>query len=138
MLSVVVSGGSRGLGLGIARKLVADGYRVLALARKMSAELGAAMDQANAGHPDALHFIPVDLGEIEAIADLVKRLRQDFGPLHGLVNNAATGTPGVLANMHPSQIEKLIRLNTLSPITLTKYVVRHMMADGGGRIVNVA
>ena len=40
--------------------------------------------------------------------------------------------------MHNSQIERLIRVNTLSPIVLTKYVVRHMMADGGGRVVNVA
>ena len=40
--------------------------------------------------------------------------------------------------MHTTQIERLIRVNTLSPIVLTKYVVRHMMADGGGRVVNVA
>jgi 3-oxoacyl-[acyl-carrier protein] reductase len=40
--------------------------------------------------------------------------------------------------MHDSQVERLVRLNTLSPILLTKYVVRAMMADGGGRIVNVA
>ena len=58
--------------------------------------------------------------------------------IYGLVNNAASGTDGTLAMMHTSQIENLIRLNTLSPIVLTKYVVRRMMADGGGRIVNVA
>jgi 3-oxoacyl-[acyl-carrier protein] reductase len=40
--------------------------------------------------------------------------------------------------MHNSKIERLVRLNTLSPIILTKYVVRAMMADGGGRIVNIA
>jgi 3-oxoacyl-[acyl-carrier protein] reductase len=40
--------------------------------------------------------------------------------------------------MHNSEIERLIRVNTLAPIVLTKYVVRHMMADGGGRIVNVS
>ena len=40
--------------------------------------------------------------------------------------------------MHNSQIEQLIRVNTLSPIVLTKYVVRNMLADGGGRVVNVA
>jgi 3-oxoacyl-[acyl-carrier protein] reductase len=40
--------------------------------------------------------------------------------------------------MHNSKIEELVRLNTLSPIVFTKYVVRAMMADGGGRIVNVA
>jgi 3-oxoacyl-[acyl-carrier protein] reductase len=40
--------------------------------------------------------------------------------------------------MRDAQIERLIRLNVLSPLTLTKYIVRSMMADGGGRIVNVA
>ena len=40
--------------------------------------------------------------------------------------------------MHDAQIERLVRLNTVSPLILTKYVVRSMMADGGGRIVNVA
>ena len=44
----------------------------------------------------------------------------------------------MLALMPTAEIERLIRLNTLSPIVLTKYVVRHMMADGGGRVVNVA
>ena len=58
--------------------------------------------------------------------------------MHGLVNNAGLGTSGILATMHDSQIQRLVRLNTTSPIILTKYVVRAMMADGGGRIVNVA
>ena len=69
---------------------------------------------------------------------MVKALRKEFGPIHGLVNNAALGTDGALALMPVSQIEQLIRVNTLSPIVLTKYVVRHMMSDGGGRVVNVA
>src|SRR5207302_11061706 len=53
-------------------------------------------------------------------------------------NNAAVGFDGILALMPTSQIEQLVRVNTLSPIVLTKHVVRSMMADGGGRIVNVA
>ena len=40
--------------------------------------------------------------------------------------------------MHNSRIEELVQLNTLSPLVLTKYVVRGMMAQGAGRIVNVA
>src|SRR5208283_5061609 len=55
-----------------------------------------------------------------------------------LVNNAALGDAGALSLMHTAKIERLVRLNTLSPIVLTKYVVRAMMAEGGGRIVNVA
>jgi len=65
-------------------------------------------------------------------------VRNDVGPIYGLVNNAAVAFDGVLALMPVSQIEHMIRVNTLSPIVLTRSVVRAMMADGGGRIVNVA
>ena len=138
MRNVVVTGGSRGLGLGIVRRLAAEGYRAFAVARQMNDQLASAMEQAEQSRPGSLHFIPFDLGEIQDIPDLVKKLRHDFGPIYGLVNNAAVGWDGALAMMHNSKIERLIRVNTLSPIVLTKYVVRHMMADGGGRVVNVA
>jgi 3-oxoacyl-[acyl-carrier protein] reductase len=54
------------------------------------------------------------------------------------VNNAGISFDGVLAAMPIAQIEELLRINTLSPIVLTKFVARSMMADGGGRIVNMA
>jgi 3-oxoacyl-[acyl-carrier protein] reductase len=78
------------------------------------------------------------LSEIADIPGLVKTIRNDVGPIYGLVNNAAVAVNGALALMPTSQIAELVCLNTLSPIVLTKYVVRGMMADGGGRIVNVA
>src|SRR5712664_2079140 len=138
MHNVVVTGGSRGLGLGIVRRLTAEGYRAVAIARQMNDQLASTMEQAEQSRPGSLHFVPFDLANIQNIPDLVKKLHKDFGPIYGLVNNAALGLDGVLATMHNSQIERLIRVNTLSPIVLTKYVVRHMMADGGGRVVNVA
>ena len=79
-----------------------------------------------------------DLGEIDKIPELVRTLRKEFGPLFGLVNNAALGFDGALSLMHNSQIEEMVRVNTLSPIVLSKYVVRSMMSERGGRIVNVA
>jgi 3-oxoacyl-[acyl-carrier protein] reductase len=136
MRNVVVTGASRGLGLAIARKLVASGDRVIAVARQESAELTAAMQEG--GGIGALAFRPFDLGDIGAISGLVKSIRQEFGPIGGLVNNAALGTSGVLATMRDAEIERIVRLNTLSPLILTRHVVRAMMAAGGGRIVNVA
>jgi 3-oxoacyl-[acyl-carrier protein] reductase len=138
MRNVVVTGGSRGLGLGIARRLTAIGYRAVAIARKETSQLKQAMDEAERVRPGSFQFVPFDLAEIADIPQLVKSLRNDFGAIYGLVNNAALGSNGALALMPTSQIEQLVRLNTLSPIVLTKYVVRSMMADGGGRIVNVA
>ena len=138
MHKVIVTGGSRGLGLGIVRRLICEGYCAIAVARQMNDQLAATIEHAERAHPGSLHFLPFDLGDVQEIPNFVRKLRHDFGPLYGLVNNAAVGTDGALAIMHNSHIERLIRLNTLSPIMLTKYVVRHMMADGGGRIVNVA
>jgi 3-oxoacyl-[acyl-carrier protein] reductase len=134
--NVVVSGASRGLGLAIAQKLVAAGYGVIAVARKEGPQLAAAI--AEGQRPEALRFVPFDLGEVDKIPEFVARLRKSFGPIYGLVNNAALGTDGALSLMQNARIEELVRLNTLSPIVFTKYVVRAMMADGGGRIVNVA
>jgi 3-oxoacyl-[acyl-carrier protein] reductase len=136
--TVLVTGASRGLGLAIAIKLSAVGYRVIAVARSKTAQVNEAIAEIERANHAPLHFAPFDLGEIEKIPDLVKKLRQEFGPLYGLVNNAAVGHDGALAMMHNAKIEQLVRLNTLSPIVLTKYVVRSMMSEGAGRIVNVA
>ena len=133
-----MTGGSRGLGLGIVRRLVCEGYGAIAVARQMSDPLAATIEQAEASRPGSLDFLPFDLSDVQEIPNLVKKVRKDFGPIYGLVNNAAQGSDGTLALMPNAQIERLIRVNTLSPIVLTKYVVRHMMADGGGRVVNVA
>ena len=138
MRNVIVTGGSRGLGLAIARKLTGAGYRAIVIARKQNSELTAAMQEAELANPGSFHFVPFDLAEIENIPNFVKMLRQDFGPIYGLVNNAGISFDGVLALMPTSQIEQMLRVNTFSPIVLTKYVVRSMMADGGGRIVNLA
>lgn len=126
MDNVLVTGASRGLGAAIAERLAADGFHVIALARR-------------AGEPrERITPVAFDLADIAAMPEFVRGLRQRFGPLYGLVNNAGLGTEGLLANMPDAEIEALIRLNTLSPIVLSKYVVRGMMAQGRGRVVNMS
>jgi 3-oxoacyl-[acyl-carrier protein] reductase len=134
MRNVIVTGGSRGLGLTISRRLVQDGFRVIAVARRESEELREAMAQSGG----ALVFAPLDLAEIDTIPDFVLRMKKEFGAPYGLVNNAGLGTEGVLSIMHNSQIEMLTRVNVLAPMILSKYVVRNMMSARGGRIVNMS
>jgi 3-oxoacyl-[acyl-carrier protein] reductase len=133
-----VTGGSRGIGLAVSGRLAKAGYNVIAIARSESGELKDAIRQATADATGGLSFRACDLSEIDAIPGFLKKLREEFGPVYGLINNAGIGTEGLLATMHNSQIEALVRLNVLSPIVLTKYVVRQMMADGAGRIINMS
>jgi 3-oxoacyl-[acyl-carrier protein] reductase len=132
--NALVTGASRGIGLGIAKRLVSDGFQVIAVARNQGEALADAV-QTSAGR---LHFLAADLSEVDKLGDLARNVRKKYGPLYGLVNNAGASTEGLLANLTHSKIEALIRLNTLSPIVLTKYVARGMMADGAGRIVNMS
>ena len=139
MHNVLVTGGSRGIGLAIAQRLAGCGYHVIAVARRESDELREAIGAAAKQGSGRIAFRAFDLGEVDAIPNFVKSLRDEFGAIYGLVNNAGLGTEGLLATMHNSEIEALMRLNVLSPIILTKYVVRHMMADGtGGRVINMS
>lgn len=134
MRNVIVTGASRGLGLAIAQRLAASGFRVVGIARTETADF----KKAAAAATGSLVFYAYDLGDIEGMAELVKNIRKTHGPIYGLVNNAGLGTEGLLSAMPIKDIEQLIRINTLSPIALTRQVVRSMMSEGQGRIVNMS
>lgn len=129
MRNVIVTGASRGLGLCISQTLASAGYRVIGIARSSGADLKSGQ---------GIDFRPCDLSDLGTLGPLVRDLRREFGPLYGLVNNAGLGISGVLSNMRDQDIERLIQLNTLSPILLSKYVVRSMMAQREGRIINIS
>lgn len=129
---VLVTGTSGGLGAAIAQQLVASGYRVVGISRRpVAAEsLGLSADEY-------VH-IEFDLGDIQNIDELVRRIVQDVGRPYGLVNNAAIGSDGLLPTMHNSEIERLVTVNVTAPIILTKFVVRQMLSARRGRVVNVS
>ncbi|MEA3174127.1 MAG: 3-oxoacyl-[acyl-carrier protein] reductase [Gammaproteobacteria bacterium] len=137
MRNVIVTGGSRGLGLAITQALAASGYRVIAVARSQTAELTASREAAQSG-AGAIEFRACDLSDLEQIPPLVRAVKVEFGAPYGLVNNAGLGTAGLLSNMRDQDVQRLIQLNTVAPIMLSKYVVRAMMLQREGRIINMA
>ncbi len=134
MHSVVVTGASKGIGLAIAEQLARTGFRAIAIARNESEPLKKARSELG----ESLQFYPWDLGKLESLSGLARNLRKQFGPIYGLVNNVGIGSHGVLATMPDASLEELVRVNMLSPIVLTKYLMRSMLSRRSGRIVNIS
>ena len=138
MHNVIVTGASRGLGLGISKTLAASGFHVIAVARHQGDMLAAAIEATTVKGQPRISFQACDLSDIPALQGLVKTIRYRHGAICGLVNNAGIGTSGMLTNMKDGDIEHLVRLNITAPLTLTKYVVRSMLTARQGRIVNIS
>ncbi len=138
MRNIVVTGSSRGIGLGIARKLSSSGFHVIAVARSSGAALEAAIAEAEARGTGRISFFCQDLAEIDALPETARALRKQFGPIYGTVNNAGLGTSGLLCNMREVDIERLTRLNIVSPLVLTKHLLRSMLVARSGRVINIA
>jgi 3-oxoacyl-[acyl-carrier protein] reductase len=134
MKTVVVTGVSRGLGLAIAKRIAKEGYNVVGVSRNKSElyqELMSAL-------PGLVEFQPLDLSNIDAIASVARGIIKTSGPIYGLVNNAGIGLDGVLATMHQTDIDRVVRTNLLAPIVLTKYIMRSMLSKSEGRIINIS
>ncbi|MFC4700523.1 SDR family NAD(P)-dependent oxidoreductase [Glaciecola siphonariae] len=130
---VVVTGGSRGLGLAICRQLLLHGYAVVAVSRTYS-EAFSALQNSN----EDLHFIEADLSRLDDIQGICSTIVKQYGRPYALINNAAVGYDGVLATMHNSEIDTLMKLNIQAPILLSKYLIRPMLLNRGGRIINIS
>ena len=134
MKTVVVTGVSRGIGLAIAQALLADGYHVVGIGRGES----EAFTALTGAWPGQVDYVQADMADAAIITDAARHITKAFAPIYGLVNNAGVGMGGVLATMHQADMERVIATNLLGPITLTKYLVRPMLARREGRIVNIS
>ena len=131
---VLVSGGSRGLGLAIVTDLLERGVKVAAFARTVTPELTTLADK----YADQAHVGSVDVNDAKAAQTFVKEVEEKLGPVDGIVNNAAVGQDSLHVHTSADQIAAIIQTNLTSPLILTRFVLRRMMAKGlKGRVVNV-
>jgi short-subunit dehydrogenase len=132
----VITGGSRGLGLEIARQICARGAKVILLARD-TAELSRAKTELAQLGTEVL-TIECDLLETGQIQAAIQQALQRFGRIDILINNAGIIEVGPLAHMQFKDFDRAMRLHFWAPFILYWLIAPRMRAQGGGRIVNIS
>ena len=131
---VLVSGGSRGLGLSICESLLGRGYRVASFGRRKTDET----DALGKTHGDRYAFFEADMSDKDALHDLATGVEKEFGPVYGLINNAGITNEALLARQDEAAIEGIINVNVMGCIWLSRAVLRGMLRRSEGRIVNIS
>lgn len=135
-LTAIVTGGAKGIGLGIAKELARNGCR-LALWDMDHAALIAATDEIAALGVE-VRASQVNVAVQEDVEDEVAQLLEQFGRIDVLVNNAGIGGDKLVTKMDLDFWKKVIDVNLTSQFICCKAVVPTMMAQGFGRIINIS
>ncbi len=134
--AVLITGGSRGLGLVLARQICAAGGKVALVARDAE-ELGRAKADLTRRGGRVL-TLQCDLFNTEQIRSAVRQIIGRFGKIDILINNAGIIEVGPLEHMTREDFERAMRLHFWAPFELISQIVPEMRTWGGGRIVNIS
>lgn len=131
---VLVTGAARGIGLAVARRFLAEGWRVamLDILGDLLAEAAAGL-----GHPDAVLAIPCDVSHAAGVASVMDTIEARFGRLDALVNNAGVAVFKPILETAEEEWRRVLEVNLTGPFLCTKAAVPLMRAQGGGAVVNI-
>lgn len=136
--ATLITGGSRGIGAAIARRLAAEGHDVALTYRQRrdEAELVAA-DCSAFGATTVL--LQADLADLDRAETIVADAVTGLGRLTGLVNNAGiTGRIGGFLETTTAESELVFRINVLAPLATTRAAIAYLRKNGGGAVVNIS
>ena len=135
-MTAVITGGSRGIGLGIAKELLKIGYTVILTARKRSNEI----DSLQLQYPLKVFFEVCDISVMQCIENLVDSVKDKFGKIDLLVNNAGVAPKERkdILEITPKDFDYLADINLKGTFFVTQKFAPLLIENGGGRIVNIS
>lgn len=130
---IIISGGSRGLGMSLVTALIGAGYRVSTFSRRPTDFTDSLADEGR------FWFTTADMAAPDSLTAFVPAAIERFGTPFGLVNCAGVAVDGVLAMMSPDQIDSVLAINLTGTLKLSRLVIRSMLTSTqGGSIVNIS
>jgi 3-oxoacyl-[acyl-carrier protein] reductase len=133
-LRIAVSGGSRSLGLAFCRTYLERGHRVFSFARSTTPDVHALAGAWG----ERFTFAEIDVADHEGPGRAAEEARAALGVIDVLINNASVGQDSLLAHTSDEEIERILAVDLTATIRLTRHVVRQMLLEGGGTIVNIS
>ena len=130
----LITGGSRGIGAALVRRFVAEGARVAFTYRSSS---GAADELVAELGDESTKAYQSDAADFASAEELVKNVLADFGQIDILINNAGITRDTLMLRMSEEQWDEVMLNNLKSVFNLTKQVIRPMMKNRGGSIINM-
>jgi NAD(P)-dependent dehydrogenase (short-subunit alcohol dehydrogenase family) len=129
--AALVTGGTRGIGLGVARALALNGWDLLLSGQRSAAEVSAILDELRS-HGVGVDYVAADISQSAGRAAIVERVRSNHGAVNALVNNAGRA-PRVRADIIDAtedSFEEVLRTNLQGPYFLTQAIARDMLERG--------
>lgn len=133
--TVIITGGSEGVGAATARKFAECGANLVLIARgKRKLERIAEELRAKT----RVEIIAMDVSDADACANIYKKAEFEFGSVNVLVNNAGYHERGPVESVSADDLAAMIDVNLKAPICLCKLAIKYLKDAGGGAIINVA
>ncbi|MGH7129926.1 MAG: SDR family NAD(P)-dependent oxidoreductase, partial [Planctomycetaceae bacterium] len=133
--TVIITGGSEGVGAAVARRFADAGANLVLVARsrdQLERVAAALRDRTR------VHVVAMDVADPHACAALFRSAAAEFGAIHLLVNNAGYHSRGPVEQVAPADLGRMIDVNLKAPVILCRLAVPYLRKAGGGAIVNVA
>lgn len=135
-MNAIITGGSRGIGAAVARRLAADGFDIVISYHSAAEKAAAIVADCQALGVRAL-AVKADVSIEADCIQLVKEAREAFGPISVLVNNAGVTRDGLAMRMSRTQFSEVIDANLTGTFMMSKAVIPDMMKARQGRIINM-
>lgn len=134
---VVISGGSRGLGMGLVSHFLANGYCVATYSRQSSPFIEETQSQFK-GEDNRFYWEAVDGADYKKIETFSRNVFKRFGRIDNVINNAGIGTDGILTLMPRHSISQIIAINFESAVQLSRACTKYLLLKKGGAIINIS